>query len=86
MYKCPFPGCDYTAAYAILNSHAKKHGFRTVQEMTKAHGPVTQAKVDPYKLKMANRGHQSLNENSYNNIDSAIARLKQVDRSELRNR
>jgi hypothetical protein len=85
MYKCSFPGCDYVAAYAILNSHAKTHGFNTVKEMTKKHGPIMQPKVDPVKLRNANKHHATLNENSYNNIDSAVARLVKVDRSELRN-
>jgi hypothetical protein len=86
MYRCPFPGCSHTAAYAILNSHAKTHGFKTVTEMSRVHGPVIQPKVDPKKLKNSHKGYVSVTENSYNNVESALSRMKQGDRSELRNR
>lgn len=86
MYKCPYPGCDYIAAHIILNSHAKKHGYKTVQEMTKVHGPVKQLQYDPKKLKHAREMTVNISESSFNSIESAIARLKKKDRSELRNR
>lgn len=84
MYRCPFPGCDHVAAFAILNSHAETHGYSRVADMTKEHGPVIKTKPDP--VKMRNIDSHQLNENSFNNIESALARLKKSDRSELRNR
>lgn len=86
MYKCPYPGCGYIAAYAILNSHARKHGFKTVKELTKAYGPIKQPNIDPVKLRHANEMSINITENSFNNIESAVLRMKQENRSDLRNR
>jgi hypothetical protein len=86
MYKCPYPGCDYVAAHIILNSHAKKHGYKNVKELTEAHGPIKQLQYDPKKLKHARESTVIVTESSFNSVESAIARLKKSDRSELRNR
>lgn len=86
MYKCPYPNCTHVAAYAILNSHAKTHGYKTVTEMCREHGPVTQPKMDPKKLKHYRDNYLSITESSYNNVENAVARMKKTDRSELSNR
>lgn len=86
MYKCPFPGCTHLASYAILNSHAKTHGFAKVSEMTKVHGRVEKLNEDPKKLYHARQNSVDIRDSSYNNIESAMARLVKKDRSELKNR
>lgn len=86
MYKCPFPGCTHIAAYAILNSHAKTHGYNKVAEMTKEHGRVDKLHQDPKGLFHAKQQSADVRESSYNNIESAMARLVKKDRTELKNR
>ena len=86
MYKCPFPECGYTSAYAILNSHAKTHGFKTVKELTKAHGPIQMVRFDPHKYKNNMKLTNNISSGSFNNIESALMRLHKDDRSELKNR
>ncbi len=85
MYRCPFPGCNHIGQYAITNIHAATHGFKTVREMTSAHGKVTMVSYDTKKL---NRAHKqpTINHHSFNNLENAMSRLKKTDRSDLKTR
>lgn len=86
MYKCPVKGCDHMAAHAILNSHAKTHGFKNTTEMCKKHGPIILAKYDPEKLRQATKQSFQMSEASFNNIEIAMNRLNKKDRGELTSR
>lgn len=83
MYKCSFPECTHVAAYAILNSHAKTHGFNKVSEMTKAHGPIKHMAPTSNQSFHAKHTTVDIRESSFNNIETAMSRLKKKDRNEL---
>lgn len=84
MYECPFPGCQYVAAHAILNSHAKSHGYVRVSEMTKEHGPVKRINPNPKAVSYARATTVDIKESSFNNIESAMSRMKNTNRGDLR--
>lgn len=86
MYKCPYPECEHIAAYAILNSHAKTHGYYKVTEMTKEHGPIKKLGMDPKHIKYARESTHSLHKSSYNDSETAMTRLQKAERKDVRNR
>ncbi|AMM45091.1 hypothetical protein SP15_283 [Bacillus phage SP-15] len=74
MKKCSYPGCDYTASYEILNSHAKSHGFRTTKEMEKEHGLCKIIEPSSKASKWARTNTVAVTNFHYNSV--TIARLK----------
>lgn len=62
--------------YAILNSHAKSHGYQTVKEMTKEHGNVKYIGFDSKKMRKNLEKLSQIHESSYNNIDSALLKMR----------
>lgn len=72
MYKCSFPGCDYVAANAILNSHAKLHGYKSMTALIEEHGSPKLLNYDSKKYKKAMESTNSITYGSFNNIDAML--------------
>lgn len=72
MYKCPFPGCEYVAANAILNSHAKTHGYKTTTLMSAEHGGPKLLNYDNKKYSKVTSATNSITTGSFNNIDALL--------------
>lgn len=86
MYKCPFPECEYNANYIILNSHAKSHGFRTVEMMTKVHGKILHINPDAKVMKRIQETVPNISAGHFNSVDMGLARMMKADTSEVKNR
>lgn len=76
MQKCPYPGCNYIAAHVILNSHAKQHGFKNVEELRKKYGPTKEPAMNTRRFNHARMETASIHSASFNNIDSALAKTR----------